>query len=72
MKEPYALMLEKQYMPFAVFDPENNSIIGFKSNAPISALKAAKEHILMTQKFDDVSQFVYWNELIKKLGLENI
>ena len=67
----YSVELQKKYMPFAIVD-ENNNIIGFVGDTPISAKKAAKEHILMSKKFDDCSNYEYWDNLIIKLGLENI
>lgn len=67
----YYLTLEKQYLPYVVVD-ENENIVSFKENTPISAKRAAKEHILLSQKYDDVSNEAYWKNLIEKLGLKNI
>lgn len=67
----YTLELQKQYVPYLIVDDKEN-IIGFVVNAPLSAKKAAKEHILMSKKFDDVSNYEYWNGLIDKLGLNDI
>lgn len=67
----YAQELEKQYMPYAIFD-DDEEIIGFMENTPLSAKKAAKEHILMSKKFDDISNYEYYDNIIKKLGLEDI
>lgn len=66
-----ALEYEKKYMPYAVFD-EKGDIIGFKPGTPKTALIAAKDHILMSRHFDDVSNAGHWNNLLKKLGLDNI
>ena len=46
----YYLTLEKQYLPYVVVD-ENENIVSFKENTPISAKRAAKEHILLSQKY---------------------
>lgn len=67
----HSLELEKQYMPYAVFD-DNDEIIGFVKGTPMSAKKAAKEHILMSRKFGDVTHYEYYDDIIKKLGLEDI
>lgn len=67
MIQNYAHELEKIYMPYAVFD--ENEIIGFVDETPESAKKAAREHIEMSMKFDDVSNFEYWVNLLKKLNL---
>lgn len=66
----YAHELEKQYMPYAILG--DDEIIGFMENTPISAKKAAKEHILMCRKFDDITNYEYYDNIIKKLGLEDI
>ena len=67
----YYLTLEKQYLPYVVVD-ENENIVSFKENTPISAKRAAKEHILLSRKYDDVSNEAYWEKMIEKLGLKNI
>ena len=67
----YALLLEEQYMPYAITDDKKN-IIGFTKDAPKNALLAAKEHILMNEKFDDVTNYQYWDDLIVSLGLDKI
>lgn len=67
----YYLTLEKQYMKYVIVD-ENRNIVSFKKYTPVSAKKAAKEHILLSQKFDDLSNFEYWNKMIEKLGLKDI
>ena len=59
---------EEQYMPYAIFD-ENDTIIGFVEGTPESAKKAARKHIEMSMKFDDVSNFEYWINLLDKLNL---
>lgn len=64
----YARELEEQYMPYAIFD-DNDEIIGFMENTPESAKQAAREHIKMSQKFDDISNLEYWLDLTKKLKL---
>ncbi len=68
MIQNYAHELEKKYMPYAIFD-ENDVITGFVEDAPDSAKKAAREHIEMSMKFDDVSNFEYWVSLLEKLNL---
>lgn len=65
----YAHELEKEYMPYAVFDRTGENIIGFTANIPKSAKIAAKKHIEMSMKFDDVSNSDYWIALLKKLDL---
>lgn len=67
----YAHELEEQYMPYAIFG-EEGEIIGFVENTPLSAKRAAKEHIRMSQKFDDISNMDYWEDLTIKLGLDKI
>ena len=64
----YSAKLKGKYMPYAIFD-ENGNIIGFEENTPKHAKEAAKEHILMRQKYDDISNFEYWDNLIIKLKL---
>lgn len=64
----YAHELEEKYMPYAIFD-ERDEIIGFADNMPESAKQAAREHIEMSMKFDDLSNYDYWCDLIKKLKL---
>lgn len=64
----YAHELEEQYMPYAIFD-ENDNIIGFVDDAPENAKKAAREHIEMSMKFDDVSNCFYWYDLLEKLKI---
>lgn len=68
MIQNYAHELEKQYMPYAIFD-ENDEIIGFVGGTPEIAKKAAREHIEMSMKFDDVSNYEYWIKLLNKLNL---
>lgn len=67
----YYVMLEKEYMPYVIVD-ENENIIGFKSDTPIKAKRAVKEHILMSRKFDDITNYDYWDNLIEQLGLSAI
>ena len=67
----YYLMLEKEYTPYVIVD-ENENIIGFKSDAPTNAKKSAKRHILMSRKFDDITNYEYWDNLIEQLGLSDI
>ncbi len=64
-------VLKKEYLPFIIVD-ENENIIGFKSDTPINAKRAAKEHILMSKKFDDITNCEYWDNLIEQLGLSDI
>ena len=71
MIKNYSIELQKKYMPFAIID-ENDNIIGFVANTPNDVKKSAKEHILMSKKFDDCSNYEYWDNLIVKLGLENL
>ncbi len=68
MMRNYALELETKYLPYAIFDDENN-IVGFAENTPREALDAAKEHIEMSKKFDDVTNYDYWNDLLEQLQL---
>lgn len=65
---PYYLELEKKYMQYALFN-KNNEIIGFVENTPIEAKQAAKEHILMSKKFDDPSNYKFWDDKLDLLGL---
>ena len=67
----YSIELQKKYMPFTIID-EKESIIGFVANTPIEAKKSAKEHILMSEKFDVCSNYKYWDNLIVKLGIDNL
>ena len=64
----YAESLERKYMPYAVFDGEGE-IVGFQPDTPKEALDAAREHIAMSKKFDDITNYDYYDDLIKKLGL---
>lgn len=66
-----ALEREMQYMPYAITDDEEN-IIGFVENTPKSALLAAKTQIEINKKFDDVTNYQYWDDLIVSLGLDKI
>lgn len=68
MIKNYAHELEKKYMPYAILD-ENGEVVGFVDGTPNDAKKAAKEHIEMSMKFDDVSNFEYWINLLDKLNL---
>ena len=67
----YYLMLEKEYMPYVIVD-ENENIIGLKSDTPINAKRAVKRHILMSRKFDDITNYDYWDNLIEQLGLSDV
>jgi hypothetical protein len=71
MIKNYALELQKIYMPFVIID-KNENITGFVENAPIKAKKAAKEHIIMSMKFDDVFNAEYWENMIIQLGLVDV
>ncbi len=64
----YSESLERKYMPYAIFD-ENEEIIGFQPDTPKEALDAAREHITMSKKFDDATNYEYWDELRERLGL---
>lgn len=64
----YARELEEKYMPYAIFN-ENDEIIGFVDNTPESAKQAARNHIEMSMKFDDLSNHDYWRGLLEKLKL---
>lgn len=64
-------VLKKEYLPFIIVD-ENENIIGFKRDTPINAKRAVKEHILMSKKFDDITNYEYWDNLIEQLGLSDI
>ncbi len=64
-------VLKKEYLPFIIVD-ENENIIGFKRDTPINAKRAFKEHILMSKKFDDITNYEYWDNLIEQLGLSDI
>lgn len=64
-------VLKKEYLPFIIVD-ENENIIGFKRCTPINAKRAVKEHILMSKKFDDITNYEYWDNLIEQLGLSDI
>ncbi len=69
MIKNYAHELEKIYMPYAVFDEDGEEIIGFVDETPEDAKRAAREHIEMSMKFDDVSNSEYWINLLDKLNL---
>lgn len=69
--ERYYLELEKEYMPYAIFD-KTGTMIALKQDTPIEIKKAVKEHILMSRKFDDITNYDYWDKLIEQLGLSNI
>ena len=64
-------VLKKEYLPFIIVD-ENENIIGFKRDTPINAKRAVKEHILMSKKFDDITNYEYWDNLIEQVGLSDI
>ena len=65
------LKLAERYMPYAILD-DDEQVIGFVKNTPLSAKKAAKAHIEMRRKFDDISNYGYWDDLMDKLGLSDI
>ncbi len=64
----YYVELEKKYLPYVKTD-DDGRIIGFVEGTPLSAKEAAKEHIQMSKKFDDVSNYEYWDNLLDDLGL---
>ncbi len=64
-------VLKKEYVPYVIVDADEN-IIGFKSDTPINAKRATKRHILMSRKFDDITNYDYWDNLIEQLGLSDI
>ena len=64
-------VLKKEYVPYMIVD-ENENIIGFKSDTPTNAKRAAKRHILMSRKFDDITNYEYWDNLIEQLGLSDV
>ena len=66
-----ALEYEKKYVPYAIFD-KNGKITGFKEGTPKEALLAAKSHIEMSARFDDVSNLCYWHKKLNDLGLNNV
>ena len=70
MIKNYSDSLQEKYMPFVILD-ENDNIIRFVDNTPDIAKKSAKEHIMMSRKFDDCNKYEYWDNLIVKLGLED-
>ena len=63
--------MKKKNMPYAILD-DKGDIIGFKPDAPMSALVAAKDHIEMSIHFDDISNAEWWEKKIKALGLDKI
>ncbi|MCD7836122.1 MAG: hypothetical protein LUG83_05680 [Lachnospiraceae bacterium] len=65
------LVLVEQYMPYAIVD-DDEQVIGWVEGTPMSAKKAAKTHIEMHRKFDDISNYEYWDNLMEKLGLTDI
>ena len=62
---------KKEYLPFIIFD-ENENVISFKSDTPIKAKRAVKKHFLMSRKFDDITNYDYWDNLIEQLRLSDI
>lgn len=64
----YVHELEKEYMPYAIIN-DNGEIIGFTEDITKKAKKAAIEHIEMSLKYDDVSNYNYWQNLLKTLNL---
>ena len=66
MIKNYSAELESVYMPYAILGNENQ-IIGFEKEMPQNAKQAALEHIAMSKKFDDPSNYSYWNDLALKL-----
>lgn len=67
MMAKYYVELEKKYLPYV--ETDDGRIIGFVEGTPSSAKEAAKEHIRMSKKFDDVSNYEYWDNLLEDLGL---